>query len=467
MTMEAVPQQDPEVKEGTVTQWNARGFGFIQFSDGIRAYVHNSSCGGQHLVQGETVVATCVEDAKNPGKYAAQSVLRLVDGSGASLVDPQVNAAAGGDAGFDANRVEGVVSQWNERGFGFISLSDGKRAYVHNSECGGQHLTQGENVSAIIESDPTNPGKYCAKQVQRGSGPGGAAGVVADWKESGGYGFVNLDDGRRAYVHRSAMGGAGDLVVGTRVQVNLKSDPVNPGKWSVASLSYMSASQAFGGAPASVSAAQAFGGGPSGVPASVAFSSSPGVAQGVGTADGVVADWKEQGGYGFINLDDGRRAYVHRSNIGGIGFLDLVVGTRYRVNVQPDMRNPGKFSVSSIAGEADAPGVFQAAQPTQLPQQVQQAPQMQMQQSAGGDDWFESGTVSDWKDSGFGFVNLDDGRRVYVHRSVLGGVGSLVVGGRVEVTVKPDLRNPGKFCADTVLGDGVSYEPAAKMMRTA
>merc|ERR1740121_1491259 len=64
---------------------------------------------------------------------------------------------------------QGTVIEWNERGYGFISVEDGLRAYVHNSVCNGEHLTQGESVSAFLAEDPVNPGKWQATVVVRGA----------------------------------------------------------------------------------------------------------------------------------------------------------------------------------------------------------------------------------------------------------------------------------------------------------
>merc|ERR1712203_326473 len=42
-----------------------------------------------------------------------------------------------------------------------------------------------------------------------------------------------IDDGRRAYIHRSAFGGSGNLTPGLRLRVIVKPDQRNPGKWMV------------------------------------------------------------------------------------------------------------------------------------------------------------------------------------------------------------------------------------------
>mmetsp|Transcript_59912 Transcript_59912/g.188141 ORF Transcript_59912/g.188141 Transcript_59912/m.188141 type:complete len:114 (+) Transcript_59912:588-929(+) len=84
----------------------------------------------------------------------------------------------------------------------------------------------------------------------------------------------------------------------------------------------------------------------------------------------------------------------------------------------------------------------------------------------------EEGTVSAWKEEGgYGFLSMADGRRAYIHRNVFGGSGSLVIGMVMQVTLKPDPRNPGKWCVGEVVeitsaGQGVAAEePATKRLR--
>merc|ERR1719221_1531036 len=78
---------------------------------------------------------------------------------------------------------------------------------------------------------------------------------------------------------------------------------------------------------------------------------------------GTVEDWNAQGGYGFLRLDDTRKAYIHASKFGG---GDLFVGLRLRVNVEADPRNPGKWSVAEVL--LDQPqvtsGPYRSAQPS-------------------------------------------------------------------------------------------------------
>merc|ERR1719210_1934046 len=63
--------------------------------------------------------------------------------------------------------------------------------------------------------------------------------------------------------------------------------------------------------------------------------------------EGVVTEWKEDGGYGFLTMDDGRRAYVHRRVLWS-DRASLVIGARMRVTIGPDLRDPGKWCVESV-----------------------------------------------------------------------------------------------------------------------
>eukprot|EP00927_Polykrikos_kofoidii_P079007 TRINITY_DN757_c0_g1_i4.p1 TRINITY_DN757_c0_g1~~TRINITY_DN757_c0_g1_i4.p1 ORF type:complete len:674 (+),score=108.63 TRINITY_DN757_c0_g1_i4:85-2022(+) len=444
--------------EGIVQEWNERGYGFIGFADGRRAYVHNSQCGGAHLTKGETVSAVVTEDQKNPGKFQATAVQRQTSTHRPNSVPASVAFAPSSAtptptvATPQGERVDGVVSEWNERGYGFITFGDGRRAYVHNTECGGEHLSVGEAVSAIVTADSKNAGKLAASAVQRGSA--GEDGVVQDWKVDGGYGFLLMDDKRRVYVHRSNLGGVGDLFVGQRLRVTTKPDVRNPGKWCVSDIKGEITDDPSAGAQAA---------------AGTNDDGSVGAAAG-GEADGTVSEWKESG-YGFLAMDDGRRVYVHRSRFGGTGHL--VVGQRLRVTTQLDPRNPGKYCVDQVLGELlDASAEVGESAPTAesgptVNNQSNTANVACADQQAGGEA--QEGTVSDWKnDGGYGFLNLDDGKRVYVHRSCFGGAGSLVVGSRVQVTIKGDPRNPGKWSVDQVIaGDVVMEESPAKRARVA
>lgn len=429
-TMQLAPTEHllngEERMEGQVAEWSDRGFGFIVFRDGRRAYVHHSQVEGDDLAEGETVHAVVSEDNKNPGKWAALDVLR---GQlpppprlppGADAMQPGLGAEMGSHVGGvpGEERVEGIVAQWSPKGFGFLNLSDGRRAYVHVSAFDKQSsrkkdLVIGETVNAVIVEDPQNEGKWQARGLQHG--PAGEDGVVVEWRKDGGFGFLDMDDGRRVYVHHSSFGG-GNLLVGSRFRVVTQSDPRNPGKWSVSEIR----TELFG-SPGSPSSA----GGPP-------------------ECEGTVLEWDHSRGFGFVQTEDGRRVYAHHSAF-GIG--DLEAGERVRIAVVPDQRNPGKFMAATLVRLSGKVG---AAAPE---------PGMPPSTGAGKDHEWEPGTVADWlEDRGYGFLELVDGRRVYVHHSAFGG-GSLTTGEVCEVAVASDRMNPGKWRAAAVRGTAVVPRP--------
>lgn len=263
-------------------------------------------------------------------------------------------------------------------------------------------------------------------------------GQVVMWHTSG-YGFVEAEDGRRIYVHHTAFGG-GDLEVGLRVCFSVAPDLRNPGKlmaqWLVKD-----------GDP---------------LPGSAGFYAN----QGAGAAfqPGMVMEWHEERGFGFVELLDLRKVYVHHTAFGG---GSLKIGEHCEVVVVPDQVNPGRWSAGALRGQAVVPRYTSGEEGAQTSGDSQQ--HGGGHSDAGG---YELATVVEWReDRGFGFAELADSRRVYVHHSSFGG-GSLIVGGIIELIVKPDLVNPGKWSAASVVrGPAVeprppsAEEPAAKRLR--
>lgn len=431
---------------GVVTQWHST-YGFAQFSDGRRAYVHHSACGGMHLAEGQSIVGLVVEDQQNPGKWQAQEV--------------ELAAPAGPTAAAIAeDRVQGQVVQWSST-FGFINCSDGRRAYVHSSQVNGAALTEGDAVVARIVEDPKNLGKWQAVEVERLWAGAGAQvpphvarklqGQVAQW--SGSYGFVQFADGRRAYVHSSQCGGV-TLSEGDDVFANIAEDTRNPGKWQATdvSLAHAAGRPAVPAPPAPAQWHQPQQWQPQRelppptqhqqpqflemvAPHIVAIGQRPPAngqhfrqelvhavqaVQAVrhdGRIDGTVTQWNGEKGFGFAELVDGRRAYVHNSSCGG---AHLQEGEIISAMVMADSKNSGKWAAQLVRRGATEQ---------------------------------EVGSVAEWREEGgYGFVQLEDGRRAYIHRSAFGGAGSLAVGTRLAFTIKEDSRNPGKWCIDRVIG---------------
>merc|ERR1719188_1874346 len=216
-------------------------------------------------------------------------------------------------------------------------------------------------------------------------GPEWQEGVVDEWSNRG-FGFVKLKgDGKRAYVHVSALRPAREeLQIGETVSVITAPDDQNPGKLKVVQLK----------------------------------SGAPMVEQ------GVVEQWRKESGFGFLNMEDGRRVYIHASVFRDHGIRDLEVGARLKVATKPDERNPGKWCVAEIKSGFGGFGEDTSSQ-------------------------MFAATVTEWDQRGFGFAVAgagDSERRVYIHHSSFGS-GDLQVGERVSVTIGQDQRNPTKHCA--------------------
>lgn len=339
------------ILEGTVLEWNPRGFGFIGLADQRRAYVHASQLdsaldGSRDLVVGEPVYCVLAEDAKNPGKWQAMQVRRsslLGCGRGGAISSGAPVMGGGGE--------EGSVSQWNASGYGFLDMDDGRKAYIHSSSFGGGDLMTGTRLRVVTRPDSRNLDKWCVSEVlgevtvvpsgppqkmprtaarevwhsgaatapQRGVASQLVPAEVISWDPRG-FGFVLCDgDGCRAYVHGSAFSVGGervDLSVGERVRVAVSVDQRDSSKFAVSSLVRLTAGS-----------------------------------EGAQDGDwlvGTVSDWRDDSGFGFVTLEDGRRAYVHHSTFGGGG---LTHGHACKVTVSPDRVNPGKWMVSSIVGD--------------------------------------------------------------------------------------------------------------------
>eukprot|EP00927_Polykrikos_kofoidii_P085527 TRINITY_DN9330_c0_g1_i1.p1 TRINITY_DN9330_c0_g1~~TRINITY_DN9330_c0_g1_i1.p1 ORF type:complete len:551 (+),score=96.51 TRINITY_DN9330_c0_g1_i1:137-1789(+) len=352
--------------EGTVTQFE-RGYGFITFVDRRHAFVHQSQCGGQPLNVGQTVTANLQPDPRNPGKWMATDVRRRLD-----------------DIPNQVDRVEGFVNKWDPRGFGFITLEDGRYAYVHSSSCGDRHLTQGEVVSAMVSEDKRRSGGLCALNVI--SGPIGEDGKLTHWNEEKGFGFMQMDDGRRCFIHRSAFITAASPKIGTRLRVVTKLDARNSGKWMVAEVKAIQDSVI-----------------------------GDRTEYGEERLSGQVDKWDRRG-FGFLLIEDGRIAYVHVSQCNGE--QSFSAGEFVSGIIRPDEKNVGRWAAHDVTK-----GTY-------------------MGESASVVDWNPS--------RGFGFVNTNGGKRAYIHRSAFGGSGDLTLGQRLKVKIKEDQWNPGKWMVSKV-----------------
>ena len=96
--------------------------------------------------------------------------------------------------------------------FGFAGTEDGKQVFFHIRAFKWgefQHKTPpiiGEEVDVEFDPSVTSNGKAPrARHVERVNEPRPACGIVEDFHEGNGYGFIRTDDGRSHYLHRTEM----------------------------------------------------------------------------------------------------------------------------------------------------------------------------------------------------------------------------------------------------------------------
>merc|ERR550525_611092 len=202
-----------------------------------------------------------------------------------------------------------------------------------------------------------------------------------------------MDDGRRAFLHRSAFGAHVSPPAGVKLRVILQEDAKTAGKWSVRE----------------VKAAQE-----PPVPGSQGaqhFNESERI-------NGTVDKWDPRG-FGFLLMEDGRSAYVHASQCNGVN--NLTQGENVSALLRPDERgmSKGRWAAFDVRK-----GRYEG----------------------------EAASVTDWiATKGYGFVCTDDGKRAYIHRSHFGGSGDLQRGQRLKVKINSDSRNPDKLCVSKVV----------------
>lgn len=96
--------------------------------------------------------------------------------------------------------------------FGFAADEDGKQVFFHLRafRWGDYEINIppiiGEEVDVEVDVEATPNGKAPrARAVLRVNEPRSAYGVVEDFNEQRGYGFIKTDDGRSHYLHRTEM----------------------------------------------------------------------------------------------------------------------------------------------------------------------------------------------------------------------------------------------------------------------
>ena len=287
-----------------------------------------------------------------------------------------------------------------ERGFGFLAPDDGSAdLFVHVSEIvgdGGTRLLR-EGQVVTYEIGEGNRGPQAKQVAATGEvAPGAAVGVLGtmSWYEPGkGYGFAAPDGGgAEVFVHSSAIVTGGIGAEGQRVAFMIGEGERGPQAEHLIPL------------------------GPDAAP--------PVVADG---ADGTVAWFDEEKGFGFISPDAGGEDVFAHVRAFAEGLTWLVEGDRVAFSVVVSDKGPQARDVHLVHSAA-----VEDAAPT--------APVAAAAPPARGGE----GVVARYDaEKGFGFITPDaGGADLFVHVSVLVGDEPLVQGDRVRFAVRQSDRGP-------------------------
>ena len=282
-----------------------------------------------------------------------------------------------------------------ERGFGFLAPEDGSAdLFVHASEivgdAGTRLLREGQVVEFEVGEGPRGP-QALRVRVTGDVAPGAVTGVLGTvaWYEPGkGYGFATPDgDSTEVFVHSSAIVTGGVLSAGQRVaflvvegERGLQAEHVIP---------------------------------------LAADAAAPRTDDG---ADGTVAWYDEEKGFGFVTPDaGGEDVFVHVKALAE-GLTWLTEGDRVAFDVTQSDKGPQARNVALVHGAApeDAPATADAP-------------------ARGGE-----GVVARYDaERGFGFITPDaGGADLFVHTSVVSGVEPLQKGERVRYKVRQGDKGP-------------------------
>jgi len=300
-----------------------------------------------------------------------------------------------------------------ERGFGFLAPEDGSPdVFVHASEIvgdgGAKVLREGQAVE--FEAGENDRGPQALRvRVTADAAAGGAVGLLGtvNWYEPAkGYGFASPDGGGAdIFVHSSAIVTGGVVAEGQRVAFLIVEGERGPQAGHVIPL----------GAGAGLSAAAG---------------TTPG-ADGADDADGTVAWYDEDKGFGFINPDSGAGdVFVHARALSE-GLTWLAEGDRVAYEVVSGDKGPQARDVHLVRG----------AEPQAAPKRSAPAagPASRDVPTRGGE-----GVVARYDgDRGFGFITPDaGGDDLFVHASVIQGSVSLQKDDRVRYKVRQSDRGP-------------------------
>ena len=298
-----------------------------------------------------------------------------------------------------------------ERGFGFLAPEDGSpEVFVHASEIVGDGGTKvlREGQAVVFDVGENDRGSQALRvRVTADAAAGSAVGLLGtvNWYEPGkGYGFVSPDGGGDIFVHSSAIVTGGVVAEGQRVAFLVVEGERGPQAGHVIPL----------GVGAGLLAAA-------------------GTAVGADGADGTVAWYDEDKGFGFITPDSGAGdVFVHARALAE-GLTWLAEGDRVAYEVVSGDKGPQARGVHLVHG----------AEPQTAPQRSASAVaagSASREVSARGG---EGVVARDDGDRGFGFITPDaGGDDLFAHVSVIMGSGPLQKGDRVRYAVRQSDRGP-------------------------
>lgn len=292
-----------------------------------------------------------------------------------------------------------------ERGFGFLAPEDGSPdVFVHASEIvgGGGATVLREGQAVVFEIGENDRGPQALRvRVTAEAATGSAVGLLGTvtWYEPAkGYGFAAPDGGGAdVFVHSSAIVTGGVVTEGQRVAFLIVEGERGPQAGHVIPLG------AEAGAPAAA-----------------------GTADG---ADGTVAWYDEDKGFGFITPDSGDGdVFVHaRALVEGLRWL--AEGDRVAFEVVSGDKGPQARDVHLVRDP----------EPPTAPRRSTPAPAARNAPVRGGE-----GVVARYDgDRGFGFITPDaGGDDLFAHVSVVVGSEPLQKGDRVRYAVRQSDRGP-------------------------
>ncbi len=292
-----------------------------------------------------------------------------------------------------------------ERGFGFLAPEEGPDVFVHASAVLGDGTVLREGQAVEFELGQNDRGPEALRVRVTGDVAAGSAvgvlGTVTWYEPAKGYGFASPDGGGAdVFVHSSAIVTGGVVAEGQRVALVVVEGERGPQAGHVIPLGPEA------GAPAATGTASGTGDG----------------------ADGTVAWYDEDKGFGFITPDSGDGdVFVHARALDE-GLTWLAEGDRVAFDVAAGDKGPQARNVGLVRGADTA-----AAPPAKA------APASKTGPARGGE-----GVVARYDaDRGFGFITPDaGGDDLFLHVSVIVGSESLEKGDRVRYKVRQSDRGP-------------------------